>query len=712
MAGVWRRFIEGWSRGVLVAGASWSVVAAETSVVPAGDAAAARLKPFLAEYCYSCHGREKARGDLDLERLQDAPRFAENRDLWEKVRDAIESREMPPEGKKQPSEVDRVGLVQWLDDEFERVDDAMPSTPGRVTLRRLNRNEYRNTVRDLLGIDYDAHAQFPNDESGYGFDNIGDVLSLPPMLMEKYLAAAEDIATRAIVTEDPALRRVRRLPARQFSTQADAVSTVEDEVWAFYREGEIVADHEFARPGDYVLRLRAYGDQAGPELPRMAVRVDGRELHVQSVKATAEKGETFEVKLAVPAAGPRRLGVAYLNNFNADGDRNLYLQSFEVVGPLGGAPEEYPESHRRVLPEPVVRGRERETAERALRALASRAFRRPVTEAEVARLTGFVDLVLKDGGRFEEGIRLAVQAVLVSPHFLYRWELDPVGGLPPEAQAGATAVPARELGDFEVASRLSYFLWSSMPDATLFERARQGELRRPEVLEAEVRRMLKDPRARELVRNFGGQWLQIRNLDTAEPDPTIFPGWGPELRESMRRESELFLRALIEEDRSVRELVSSDFTYVDERLARHYGIAGVTGNEFRRVSLPPDSGRGGVITMASVLTITSVPTRTAPVLRGKWIMEQILGRRRRRRRPTCRRWRRGRRPQSRRPCARGWNCTGASRIAWPAIKRWTLWGLPWRTSMPWASGGTETARIRSTTRRSCPGGGSSRGRPA
>lgn len=615
----------------LLAGGGGAVSRA-LAVDPTVDAAyASRLHPFLADYCFGCHGREKARGDLNLERFGQDPAYAANRDLWEKVRDAIESREMPPEGKKQPGEVARVEVVQYLDGEFERVDDAMPASPGRVTLRRLNRNEYRNTIRDLLGIDFDAHSQFPNDESGYGFDNIGDVLSLPPMLLEKYLAAAEAIATRAIVTEDPALKRVRRIPARAFTTQADAVSTVEEEVWGFYREGEITTQQDFAAAGDYLLRLRAYGEQAGPELPRMGVRFDGREIHVQPVRATAEKGETFEVKVRVDAPGTHRLGVAYLNNFNSDGDRNVYLQAFEVVGPLGGAPEEYPESHRRVLPQRVVPGREQQTAEEALRAFASKAFRRPATQAEVQRLAGFVEMARKDGASFEEGVRLAVQAVLVSPHFLYRWELDPEGrnrgaeSGPDNLKLGDGGLPIRELSDYELASRLSYFLWSSMPDDALFARAERGELRQPEVLESEVRRMLRDPRCRELVRNFGGQWLQIRNLEAAEPDVTLFPGWGPELREAMRRETELFLRAVMDEDRSIRDLVDADFTFVNERLARHYGLDGVQGEDFRRVPLPAGSGRGGVITMGSVLTITSVPTRTAPVLRGKWIMEQILG---------------------------------------------------------------------------------------
>ena len=495
------------------------------------------------------------------------------------------------------------------------MDAATPPNPGRVTARRLNRNEYRNTVRDLVGVDYDSHGAFPNDESGYGFDNIGDVLSLPPMLLEKYLAAAEEIAQRVIVTEDPALKRVQRIPAARFTTQGDAVSTVEEEVWGFFREGEIVTDHEFPAKGPYRLRLRSYGEQAGPELPRISVRLDGREILARPIRAQAERPEAFEIPIEVEA-GKHRLGVAYLNNFNSDGDRNLYLSSFEVVGPLDVAPEEYPETHRRILPQRAPVGGELGYAKEVLGRLTTRAYRRPATDAEVGRLVKLVDVVLRDGGRFEEGIQLALQAVLVSPYFLYRWEVDP---------ERLTAGQGRDLNSFEIASRLSYFVWSSMPDDTLLALAQRGDLTRRDVRESQVRRMLADPRSAALVRNFGGQWLQIRNLDQAEPDATLFPKWDPALRDAMRRETEMFLEALFREDRKITDLVDADFTFVNARLAEHYGISGVEGEEFRRVTLSPDSGRGGVLTMGSVLTITSVPTRTAPVLRGKWILEQILG---------------------------------------------------------------------------------------
>ncbi len=509
----------------------------------------------------------------------------------------------------------RLAVSEWIGTTIEKVDASLPAKPGLVTSRRLNRNEYRNTVRDLTGMDYDAHEAFPNDESGYGFDNIGSVLSLPPMLMEKYLAAAEEIASKVIETQDPALKRVKRIPANQFSSKSDGVSTVEDNVWGFFREGEILTEFAVAEAGEYALRLTTYGDQAGPELPRIGVSVEGKSVHTHSVRAQADRHEVVEVRVHLDA-GTRKLGVSYLNNFNSDGDRNLYLTGFEVAGPLGAAPVEYSEAHRRILPTRPQPGHEREAASEALRRFATRAFRRPAQEREIARLVGLVEGAMKDGETFERGMQLAVTAVLVSPAFLFRWEMDPS-----PLEAGAI----RHLGDYEIAARLSYFLWSSMPDDALFEAAARGELSDAEGRRGQVLRMLKDPKARALVRNFGSQWLQTRNLDESEPDPSVFPSWSPALRDAMRTESELFLGEIVQSDRSIRDLIDADFTYVNETLARHYSIPGISGETFQRVTLPAGSQRGGILTMGSVLTVTSVPTRTAPVLRGKWILEQILG---------------------------------------------------------------------------------------
>src|SRR5690606_23405916 len=323
------------------------------------------------------------------------------------------------------------------------------------------------------------------------------------------------------------LRRVHRLTADRFTAHGDSISTIDGDVWGFYREGEIRATHEIAETGDYLLRLRAYGEQAGNELPKLGVRVDGREIHVQPVEALEGSPETYDVRTRLEK-GTRRLAVAYLNNFNADGDRNVFLASFEVIGPLDAPPEEYPPQHRRILPRKPQPGHELEFARERLRQLASRAYRRPVKDPELDRLVALVRMAMEDGETFERGIQLALQAILVSPHFLYRWELDP-----PDLEPGT----ARELNDYEVASRLSYFLWCSMPDDELFELAAAGKLTDPEILERQVRRMIADPKADAFVDSFGGQWLQIRSLDQHEPDPTVFPSWSDELRRAMNREA-------------------------------------------------------------------------------------------------------------------------------------------------------------------------------
>jgi hypothetical protein len=449
------------------------------------------ILPVLAKYCVGCHGPDRPKAGLNLEALREEGTFQSRRRVWVRIRESIEGGIMPPEDSAQPSraEVDRaVGAIKAI---LARDDCGKPPNPGRVTIRRLNRAEYNNTIRDLFVVDDRPADDFPADDVGYGFDNVGDVLSLPPLLMERYLAAAERVAGRVIV----------------------------------------------ANPG---------------------------------------------------AAGPFK-----------------------------------PESHRRIIfREPISPGEYPDASRVILERLATRAYRRPVTPMELERLMGLVELALADGESFERAIQIAVQAVLVSPHFLFRVELDSrPRGLPP---AGPAPVRAEAIGDFEVASRLSYFLWSSMPDEELFRLAGEGKLRSPEVLSAQVRRMLLDPKARALVDNFGGQWLQIRNLKGFTPDRERFPHFDEPLREAMFRETELFLAEIIHEDRSIVDLIDADFTYVNERLARHYGLKGVIGPEFRRVHLDGPE-RGGLLTHASVLTVTSNPNRTSPVKRGRWVLEQILG---------------------------------------------------------------------------------------
>ncbi len=577
------------------------------------------VKPLLQEFCYDCHNSKKQKGDVNLESVGGNAKLTDNREVWEKVAEQLESGDMPPEKKPQPTEAERALVMNYIDGQLSQLDCKASPNPGRVTIRRLNREEYRNTIRDLLAVDYQP-TDFPNDEVGYGFDNNGDVLSLSPMLMEKFLAAAQEIAERAIVLESARKPVSNRIDGTRFAAQDGANHPTEGGAFGLYREGEAVSEFQFPTTGEYVFHIRAYGEQAGSDAPKLALRVGGKELRVFDVPN--ERAANFEVRAKIDA-GLQRVAIAYLNNYNDTknpdeklrGDRNLFVNYINIETPSTDGPA-LPESHRRLVTRMPLPGREHDCAADLLRPFAQRAYRRPVTDAEVERLAHFVDLTLEQKGTFLEGMQAAVQAALCSPNFLYRWELDPRDTKPGETRA---------LTDVEVASRLSYFLWSSMPDAELMQLAEAGELREDNNLEKQAARMLKDWRARQFVHNFAGQWLQIRNIWDVAVDPETFPKWDNSLKGAMLEETELFFQAVVQEDRDVRDLLDGNFTFLNEKLARFYGIDGVSGDNFRRVNLPKDSPRGGVLTQGSVLLSTSTPTRTSPVIRGKWILEQILG---------------------------------------------------------------------------------------
>ena len=587
------------------------------------------ILPIMKSFCFDCHGNKRAKAELNLEALGAQPDFFRNARMWEKVSDILRHREMPPENKKQPSEDERILLTEYIDSQLAKFDCSnpdVPVNPGRVTLRRLNRNEYNNTIRDLFGIDIQPAADFPNDEVGYGFDNIGDVLSLSPILMEKYLEAAEEITAQAIETNIPPFPPEDHIRTKKWGTRSDdgAVRIENDSYWGLWREGSIDIRYPFRSKGEYILQITAYATLAGEELPKMQVSLDGQVIKTFDVQALEEAPNNFLVKLNTTSKGNRRISVSYLNNYVNDdspdpalrGDRNLFIRETKMIGPLDAPQPKLRDSHRRVIIRQPAPNEIRKVAYESLKQFATKAFRRPVEEKEISRLLSFVDMAQASGDSFEKGMQLATQAILVSPHFLFRWELD----TRPDNNS-----LIRKLTDWELASRLSYFLWSSMPDAQLRLLAKKGELSNPDVMQAQIRRMIADPKSDAFVENFAGQWLQIRNLNSVTPDPEKFPGFNNSLREAMKKETELFFSALIREDRSVLEFIDSDFTYLNENLAKHYRIEGVKGSQFQRVTLPKSSSRGGILTHASILTITSNPTRTSPVLRGKWILEQILG---------------------------------------------------------------------------------------
>jgi mono/diheme cytochrome c family protein len=578
------------------------------------------IRPFLKKYCYECHGPKEETEGVAFHKYDDLPSVLASRTVWEKTLRQIEVAAMPPDDHDaQPTAAERKQVVAWLDKALFDIDCELVDDPGRVTIRRLNRTEYNNTIRDLVGVDFEPAKDFPSDDVGYGFDNIGDVLSLPTLLMEKYLDAAEQIAAAAIV-EDIGAKNAQRFVGRKLDRGRWPLGR--DGFVGLNSSGEVSTKVEFLLDGEYLLRAEAKADQAGGELAKMRFALDGKPVKVFEIKGH-RKPDVYEFRLQV-VKGNHKFAAAFTNDYYnpkaknpRERDRNLSIRFLEVQGPLNVTPDDLPATHRRI----VIRRPERDKSVRdcsidIFRKFATRAFRRPVTADELARLADLVEAAVERGDTFEQGVQIGMQAVLVSPHFLFRIEND-------DRPHDPTA--RHNLGDYELATRLSYFLWSSMPDDELFALADKGKLHQSDVLLAQVQRMLKDSRSQAaLVQNFGRQWLNLRNLADIKPDMARFPTFSEELRADMLTETDRFFAEIIREDRSMSDFLDAKYTFVNERLATHYGIDGVKGNEFRRVSLE-GTPRAGVLTQASILMLTSDPTKTKPVLRGKWILENILG---------------------------------------------------------------------------------------
>jgi hypothetical protein len=581
------------------------------------------VMPLLREHCWDCHGDSESKGGVNFDRHTNLVAVLGDRGTWERVMQTVRSGEMPPKKRKvQPTPEQRTHLTGWIERTLFPIDPDHPD-PGRVTLRRLNRVEYNNTVRDLVGVDFQPAADFPQDDVGYGFDNIGDVLSLPPVLLEKYLQAAETILDGAIVSGPLAPKTLRYTPSRIEGHQGGgALATLST-------QGEMSVTYEAPVPGEYLFRVQAYGDQAGDEKVRMALKADGGELEAIEVRRGRGNPKLHEHRLRLEP-GRHRLAVAFLNDFyretelvrtNARGktykekkieDRNLQVEFIEVRGPFSDVVPPIHAQHRRIFFKQPGPKTTNAVAREILQKFTDRAFRRPATAQELDGLMGLFGRSRDAGDGFEASMKQALTAVLVSPHFLFRGE--------PQVEPDNPGAVHR-ISEHALASRLSYFLWSTMPDDELLRLANKGRLRRN--LDAQVRRMLADPRSRALVDNFAGQWLQLRTLDIVAPDEKLFPGFDAELRSALRAETEALFEHILRKDRPVTEFLTADYTFVNERLARHYGLKDVAGREFVRVSLQ-GSGRRGVLTHGSVLTLTSNPNRTSPVKRGKWILENIL----------------------------------------------------------------------------------------
>jgi cytochrome c5 len=643
-----------------LAAASAQAASRQSAGVPAADAAAYRA--VLNKYCVTCHNEKLRTADLLLDKAN-LENVGDAAELWEKVVVKLRGRAMPPAGAPHPDPQTYDSFTAFLTADLDRAAQGHPN-PGRPAIHRLNRAEYTNAVRDLLAVEIDGNQLLPVDDSSYGFDNIGDVLTVSPALLERYLSAARQISRLAV--GDPAM-------APSIDTYGVSERRMQDERdgedLPFGSRGGIAVHHYFPLDAQYTLRIRLKRDRVLDiiglaEAHQLDVRLDGALLKsftvggeksgeksefgpqdyrrpssqtgAESYERTADAG--LELRFAAKA-GSHVVGVAFLDrDLEAEGplrrrvvaaqygdERDIPgVGSISIGGPYDVKGRGDTPSRQRVFichpasTAAVATGKsslqETACATKILSTLARRAYRRPVTPDDVAALIGFDEDGRAKGG-FDAGIEMALRRMLVSPEFLFRIERDP-----PKAAPGS----AYPLSDVELASRLSFFLWSSIPDDALLTLAEHGKLHEPAVLEQQVRRMLADPRSEALVSNFVGQWLYLRNIEKVVPDPEAFPEFDDNLRAAFEQETRLFFESMLREDRPITDLLTADYTFLNDRLARHYGIPDIYGSHFRRVQLS-DPARQGLIGQGSVLTVTSYATRTSPTLRGKWLLQNLLG---------------------------------------------------------------------------------------
>lgn len=715
-----------------------------------------KVLPVLQQYCYDCHGDGMDKGNFALDKYADFKVMMGDKKFWDNVREHVDTHVMPPENKDQPTNEERDVITKWIEDEVFWVDPKRPD-PGHITLRRLNRVEYNNTIRDIFRVDSRPASTFPPDDTGYGYDNIGDVLSLSPLLMEKYMKAARTVADDAIWTRPPT-RLMRELRAGSFDDPSEISDRLEDQTRSIFSNGEIVGRLEMPASGIWRGELKVSASQAGQEKAKFALLVDGKEVGQYEVSADINGGEHnkweylhFDVPLE---KGKRKVAIRFLNDFFDEKeqdpkrkDRNLFVDFLEVKGPIRlqsgeqskfldwlcdgkklqgrslnvrgtdfdidgpgvgmdsdriwictnaavkraidipengkyrlrlmvAADQAGPEKAKLkvsfgevdfgvreitsktqgefeewtyeadlkkgvhdlrieflndytagegkdrnahiadVILEPAtdkVVAPDREMLRRWIDGLGFRVFRRPLDEADLAKLNAMADMVLADGGSTIDALKLVTEALLCSPKFLFRGGAEPMG----TGENGSAPVD-----EFTLAARLSYFLWSSCPDEELLRLALKGELRKN--LPAQVTRMVGDWKAWAMAENFAGQWLQLRNIDLVAPNRRLFPEFGGGIAGEMKKESQMYFDHIFRENRSVIEFLDSDYTFLNEKLAHFYGIGGVKGKEFRKVSLE-GTPRGGILTHGSVLTLTSHPNRTSPVKRGQFVLENILG---------------------------------------------------------------------------------------
>jgi mono/diheme cytochrome c family protein len=680
----------------------WGVLFALILLFPADRASGQQeftktVRPFLASNCYGCHSAALKTAGLDLESYNSADSVKQNRETFETVLRRLRNGEMPPKGMPRPNEVELSSVIRWIESEIGQPRGVAKQDTTAVQVRRLNRAEYNNTIRDLLGVDVQPANDFPQDDSAYGFDNIAQALSVSPLLMEKYVATAERIARTAVFGPDLKTSTEVFLPPLPRRMETTNRTRIEFPAYYFMQNydetgmsqpGSFHHTYRFPADGDYLIRIAAAGFRpSGSEPGEVTFWLDGKLVRSFQVDVDVEQSgferrpDHWDVRMPI-SSGPHELAIAFPRQFDGlppifkgpnpskrpydpckisvgadprclaellkalddpnNGDaspktperiarRNESIQrakesashppTFEgmsvhevdITGPYEFKKGPSPESLRKIYTCGHLDGHHQPGCERKiLSSLAIRAFRHPVSPEKLSGLIAISQGAQSRGSSFDDGIALAIATMLASPDFLFRIE-----------SSRAAGPAARVIDQYALASRLSYFLWSSMPDDELLRTAEQGALSKPDVLQAQVRRMVADPKSWALVENFAGQWLEIRRLESAQPDRERFPDFDEYLRASMMKETELFFQHVMQDDRSILEFIDGPYSFLNERLARHYGIGGVRGTEFRKVDLT-GTGRSGILTQASVLAVSSYGNRTSPVLRGKWILENIL----------------------------------------------------------------------------------------
>jgi hypothetical protein len=593
-------------------------------------------REILNKYCVACHNQRLQTGGLALDTM-DLDNVRAQAEVWEKVIRKLRSATMPPAGMPRPDAATYTEFAAWLEGQ---IDQSAEPYAGRPILHRLNRSEYANAIRDLLALDIDAASLLPPDDSAFGFDNISDALGVSPSLQEHYLDAALKIG--ALAVGDPKIApgsetwRIRQDLSQDQHVNGLPLGTV----------GGTMVRYNFPLDGEYSFQANLYRTNLnimrGLESPhQVELSLDGRRIHLASMGGAEDLASLFQkptdtgdavdarLRVRVPVkAGPHVVTVAFLEDPDAveparlqpyirssvdnfDWSGSPHLQSLTIAGPFHPAGASDTPSRRRIF---VCQANDDACAREIVSTFARRAYRQPLASSDLDTLLKFYQSGKRDGG-FDSGIEFALERILASPKFLFRVERDPVG---------ATPGSSYRVSDAELASRLSFFLWSSIPDDELLRLASEGKLKNPAVLDRQVRRMLADPKSRALVDNFAGQWLQLRNLRNVQPNSDLFPDFDDNLRQSFRRETELLFESMVQEDRSALDLLTADYTFVNERLARHYGIPDIYGSRFRRIAVTDDARRG-LLGQGSILALTSHAERTSPVVRGKWILENILG---------------------------------------------------------------------------------------